>query len=64
MTQNEWQPIETAPNDWTLFLARCPSTGLVEMRQCDGKSETWSLTGNTKHPEPTHWQPLPPESKP
>jgi hypothetical protein len=54
-----WRLIESAPNFWIKFLAWCPSTGLVLMEKHDSESRTWSLSGNPKNPEPTHWQPLP-----
>ena len=58
--QGEWQPIETAPKDRSLFLVWAPGR--------DGLGPMFSLCA--WHPdagfcidelrEPTHWMPLPP----
>ncbi len=56
----EWQPIETAPDGGKYFLAFCPKNGLHLMQRWGGHSETFSLIGNVRNPEPTHWMPLPP----
>lgn len=57
----EWQPIDTAPKDGTLFMAWCPKSKLSLMVFNNPiESETWSLTGPSYVvPEPTHWMPLP-----
>jgi hypothetical protein len=60
----EWRGIESAPKDGTRFLAWCPSTRLALMEIRGITSETWSLTGQVKHPEPTHWMPFPDPPKP
>lgn len=56
-----WQPIETAPKDGTVFRARCPKHGLVDMRIIGKLRETWAVTPNglMDCPEPTVWMPLP-----
>jgi len=62
----EWQPIESAPMDWTDVLVFSPShedtnTGGVFCAWYDPEAEGWyahqaqDLFGL----EPTHWQPLP-----
>jgi len=56
---SDWQSIKTAPKDGRMFLVWCPATGLSVMTQIGNVTESWSLTGSAKHPEPTHWQPLP-----
>lgn len=56
----EWQPIETAPKDGTMFVAWSKRDGMMNMVfYSQSSSETWSLGGRIKNPEPTHWAPLP-----
>jgi hypothetical protein len=63
-----WQPIETAPMDWSHVLVYdCESAQVAEAyyRQCEDECG-WYLAGGgpsdegSKLIEPTHWMPLPP----
>jgi hypothetical protein len=63
---SEWKPIETAPKDYTKFLAY--RRGTIAEASCfvrdDG--EMWAFGGISAHLDvspdikPTHWMPLPP----
>lgn len=48
----DWQPIATAPQDWSWFLAWCADLGHFVYRLGPGL-----IAG--EEPEPTHWMPLP-----
>lgn len=62
----QWRPIEEAPRDGTMLLAWSKRDGLMLMIAHATGSETWSLEGRVKNPEPTHFMPLParPETQP
>jgi len=49
---SEWQPIETAPQDYSWFLAWCYDLGFFVYRTGPGL-----MAG--EEPAPTHWMPLP-----
>lgn len=62
-----WQPIDTAPKDGTRIRVLNPITGPCETAAVvypDGHARfplfNWGGPGVICHPEPTHWQPLPP----
>lgn len=69
MTENTWQPIDSAPKDGTAVLLwardlRFPGNVAVAQyitddiewwHVTDGKFGPWPLRG----PSPTHWMPLP-----
>lgn len=62
----EWQPIETAPTDGTVFLGyRLGQVGEAYTRVSGDGREIWSFCGTSGavkfHPylKPTHWMPLP-----
>jgi hypothetical protein len=67
----EWQPIETAPMDWTEVLVACPfDGGGYEMHVATWWFRSWATYGkdfDTRLPmlildrQPTHWMPLPEE---
>ena len=51
----DWQPIETAPKDWTDILAYDGHSIFIA---CFGVGE-WLLTWGEDTMHPTHWKPLP-----
>lgn len=50
--EEQWKPIETAPKDWSWFLAWSADLGFFVYRMGPGL-----IAG--EEPEPTHWMPLP-----
>lgn len=64
---SNWQPIETAPKDWSDIILWCdnaddgddvPHEGFFSCE--DGGTGQWHFSyGNQPPCEPTHWQPLP-----
>lgn len=61
-----WQPIETAPRDWTDVLVFAPeqdgsNTGGVAMGWYDPEVQKWFANDiwGTLTLYPTHWMPLP-----
>lgn len=72
---SEWQPIETAPKDWTDVLLYLPdeddgygSMGVVKgwFSMADGGCDCWMTSEDNSGPVyPSHWMPLPkPPSEP
>ena len=69
MSEREWQPIETAPEDGTPVLLFCPRPG-VEPFQITGYwdlgsdefgvKSAWRATTHDPIYPPSHWRPLPP----
>jgi monoamine oxidase len=49
-----WQPIETAPKDCWILVARGSEQGVVRWIQ-----DHWTLGAMCSFVKPTHWQPLP-----
>jgi hypothetical protein len=49
---DQWQPIETAPQDWSWFLAWSADLGFLVYRSGPGLIAA-------EEPDPTHWMPLP-----
>jgi hypothetical protein len=73
MTVTDWQPIKTAPKDWTDVLVFSPehegfNCGGVFSAFFDETSRSWltHAPGHNMLLKPTHWMPLPspPEAKP
>lgn len=67
VTDDAWQPIETAPRDGTRILGTCEGA-VFEMlwMPCYSNNEIPGWTDNFEHLneyEPTHWMPLPPSPK-
>ena len=64
----EWQPIETAPKDWTdviLFDPACETGKDVVVgyfSHSDGGDNCWKAYGMMI--DPTHWMPLPEPPRP
>lgn len=58
-----WQPIETAPKDWTTVIVFDPDEDLspdhVFTAYFDLDIEIWCADRSNTPCEPTHWQPLP-----
>lgn len=60
----DWQPIETAPKDWSAIIMYWPDSGenddvMEGYYSCaDGGKDCWMTTANVPA-EPTHWMPLP-----
>ncbi|MDW9762194.1 DUF551 domain-containing protein [Sinorhizobium meliloti] len=60
--ERAWQPIETAPKDWTDVLLFVPNLDSDWRNVCEGyydaENEVWEnpMFGAV---DPTHWQPLP-----
>lgn len=58
-----WQPIESAPRDWSDILLFVPDLESGFRRVCEGyfddDKKMWRSPA-FKIVEPTHWQPLPP----
>lgn len=63
MIDREWQPIETAPKDWTRVILFAPSRmgrKVVEGNYgFNGKFRAWFCLENGLACKPTHWMPLP-----
>lgn len=61
----DWQPIETAPQDFSAFVAWDPRQGRCIMRRKMRNGvlfdETWAIdpSGRMVPPEPILWAPLP-----
>ena len=63
MTADDWQPIETAPKDGTMFLAwyRPHGTGFAVMAFYDSKNGDGFvdfMRDDWFDPQLTHWQPI------
>ena len=60
MNNNEWQPIETAPDDGTFILVFDSEWGIMIANNYDSLSG-WSVMWDDRCTEinPTHWMPLP-----
>jgi hypothetical protein len=62
MTQ-QWQPIESAPKDGTVFLTW--RKGWLRARMCMMNSGRWfypfgAPVSDLESDQPTHWMPIPP----
>ncbi len=56
----EWQPIETAPQDYTQILAYDARSGITECIRWDEENNTWiSSWDHDVFGCVTHWMPLP-----
>jgi hypothetical protein len=60
---SEWQPIETAPQDWSDVLVYAPNFP-SEFRKVgeayfNPESGKWRSPTTRRQLHPTHWQPLP-----
>lgn len=62
---DEWQPIETAPKDGTLFLAFGPhdTMNVVSFAYTERGRDFWWTLGMPASDKVTHWMPLPPAPK-
>ena len=62
---NDWQSIETAPQDGTeIFGAKRLQTGKWIMHTIKFLRGKWRVTWDHVEIEPTHWRPLPPPQTP
>ena len=67
MSDNQWQPIETAPKDGTWILVYKPfnlygfddSKWFVDKYIVRWADECWNISMEDKVIYPTHWMPLP-----
>ena len=57
--KNDWQPIETAPDDRLILLGLFPHPGFIEMPRKVGGwwDDKWNIFGGSW--TPTHWVELP-----
>ena len=65
MTTSEWQPIETAPTDYTEVIG-INAKGHISRTWFfapSSRSEYWLKIPNNTKWNPTHWMPLPAFSK-
>ena len=62
MTQNQWQPIETAPRDGRRFLLSTKHASEWQgmfVAYWNKSEEEWFFTPEHYVGNPTHWMPLP-----
>jgi hypothetical protein len=59
MVMTEWQPIDTAPKDYTYILLWNGNWHWIGM--WDGNASKWEIDGDQYEEDlkPTHWVPLP-----
>lgn len=53
----KWQPIETAPNNQSILVARSP--GYIELVDAEDNDYDWGPYEDNGLDNPTHWMPLP-----
>jgi hypothetical protein len=59
MTQNNWQPIETAPKNQRILACVSNEYWNIEIVQWHERDNAW-IYGDFDHwMQPTHWMPLP-----
>lgn len=65
MDADGWQPIETAPKDWSNVILFCPDSAfnsdvMEGYYSCaDGGDDCWKRADGNFMISPTRWQPLP-----
>jgi hypothetical protein len=60
LSKDEWQPIETAPNDESILVAY--ESGYIDCIRADSNRFAWQRPTGPRvewADRPTHWMPLP-----